>query len=418
MSGGPGLLGLGPAERPAFARLSGVLALTTSAEFLVEGVVTSAFLARIGARELPVALAIRAVAEAIFSLLYERASSRLAPRRALLGVVALGAPLLALAAVVMSGELGVWAAFVLAGVLARIKTIHFGVLALADLPGPVAGRTLPVVFAAGRLGAMAAGPIVLLAGPALGPRPVVALAAAIYAATVFLLLSKRLPRPQAEPAVGAYSESEGPVSLAAGSIPPPGPASPKERSLLWAIIVGAVALALGRLALTTQSGAILEQHFAEAELNRVLGIYFMAANAGALVLQISVVSRALGGKGLPLLNSIWSLCYLAAQSLLVFGPPSVLVALGARMVEGELRNAVRTPVANLLYEAMPPERRARSRTVVIGVTVPLASVAGGLLLLALGAHPTALAALGMGAAVLLVVTAWAQNRGWKALVSR
>jgi len=193
--------------------------------------------------------------------------------------------------------------------------------------------------------------------------------------------------------------------------------SPHSRRLLIAIVLGAIALALGRLALTTQSGAILERSYDESELNRVLGLYFIGANVIAMLLQVTVVSRALGGRGLPLLNSLWSLAYLAAQALLVFGPPLVAVALSARLVEGELRNAVRTPVANLLYEAIPPARRAAARTLVIGITVPVASLLGGLGLAALGAHATLLAALGLAAALALVLTSLAQNRAWKASLS-
>ena len=100
--------------------------------------------------------------------------------------------------------------------------------------------------------------------------------------------------------------------------------------------------------------------------------------------------------------------------MLVFRPPSVAVALGARMVESELRNGIRTPVANLLYEAIPATERARARTLVIGVTVPLASLAGGVALGLLKARPIPLAILGMGAAVALCLTSWAQNRGWRA----
>lgn len=389
-----------------------MLALTTGAELLAEGMLTSAFLARIGAESLPAALAARAVAEAVLSIGYERLTARTGPRRALFGVMIASVVLLAVMAASLGLEVGVWAGYVLAGVIARIKVIHFGVLALSELRE--AGRTLPLVFAAGRAGAVLAGPIVSFAGPVLGPAPVVAGSALLYLASA-ALLRPRGPDPSAsEEERSVYSESEGPLSRRSSRPPAPDAERRSSRSLLWAIILGAVALALGRLALVTQSGAILEQRFAEAELNRVLGLYFVGANLVAILLQVTLVSRTLGGAGLPLLNSGWSLLYLGAQCLLVLGPPSVAVALGARMVESELRNAIRTPVANLLYEAIPPAERARARTLVIGVTVPLASLAGGVVLGALKARPLPLAVLGMGAAIALVLTSWAQNRGWRA----
>jgi hypothetical protein len=322
----------------------------------------------------------------------------------MLAVSALGAGTLLLASASLRLSGGVWAAYVLSAVLARVKTIHFGVLGLAETSGASAARTLPLVFAAGRLGAVLAGPIVTVGGPALGPRWLTLVAAGLYAASAPVLLRRDRP-----------GELMGERSVRPSLAPC---ASPGPPGLLTAIVVGAVALALGRLALTTQAGAILERSFSEAELNRVLGGYFMVANGMALVLQVGWVGRVLGRGGLPLLNGTWALLYLGAQSLLSFGPDSVLVALLARAVENELRNALRTPVANLLYEAMPPERRASARTLVIGVTVPATSLVGGLSLTFLGAHPRLLSALGMVAAVVIALSTWAQNRGWRTSMAR
>jgi hypothetical protein len=179
------------------------------------------------------------------------------------------------------------------------------------------------------------------------------------------------------------------------------------------ILVGAVALAVGRLALTTQSGAILEAHYDEAALARVFGVYFALANLLGLVLQLGLVGRVLRAGGLPWLNTGWSALYLSAQALLAFGPAIVPVALGARLVESELRNAARTPVANLLYEGLPPERRAGARTWVIGVAIPLASLAAGAAL-ALSSWTSALLSLvGVTAALVLLAATLAQNRAWR-----
>lgn len=388
------LFGVEPESLPVVRRLALLLSLTTGAEIVAEGVVLSAFIARIGATSLPTALALRAVAEVLLSLAFERAASRQSPGRAMRAMLVGGTVVLAGAAALSSSAWGVYAAYVVVSSVARIKAIHFGVLALAALAGPTATRALPLVHAGGRVGGIVAGPVLALVGPVLGSPWLVAGAAALFALSLWFLR-----RPSGEP-----------PSVA------PAPAAPEPAQggsgLLAAILVGAVALALGRLALTTQSGAILERAYGEAELNRVLGGYFAVANLVAFVLQALVVGRVLAAGGLPLLNSGWSWLYLAAQAGLSFGPPSVAVALAARLVEGELRNALRTPVANLLYEAMPAARRAFARTVVIGVAVPVASLVGGLGLGLARAHPAALSALGLAAAALLVLSSWAQNRGY------
>ena len=389
------LLGIEPESLPRVRRLGLLMGLTTAAEILAEGVVLSAFLSRVGAIALPTALALRAVVEVLLSVAAERGLARVGAARAMCAVVVACALLLTASAALLSTAAGAYAAYVLVSSVARLKTIHFGVLALADWPGLGAARVLPVIHAGGRLGGVAAGPVLALLGPKLSSHWAVALSAALY---VLALVWVR----------------GGPG--AAPSRPPPaqGSATERDRSgLLTAIVVGAVALAIGRLALVTQSGAVLEAAYGEADLNRVLGAYFTGANLVAFLLQVLVVGRVLGAGGLPWLNSGWAFLYLAAQSLLSFGPPWVVVALAARLVESELRNALRTPVASLLYEAMPAARRAFARTLVIGVAVPAASLAGGLGLGLMRAHPTALSALGLGAAVVIVLATWAQNRGYR-----
>jgi hypothetical protein len=394
-----------------------LLALTTGAEFLVEGAITSAFLARVGASALPTALAARAIAEVVLSLGFDRAVARMAPRRALTLAIGLGAVGFVGVASGLGTIAGLWVAYIAASVIARIKTIHFGVLALAELPGPAALRALPAIFAGGRLGAIVAGPLVTLLGPLLGPGALVAGAGGSYALSILFLRhhSRAADIPAPHSADVVFTETEAPPSTRS---PPLQKAAEPERQLIVAMVVGAIALACGRLALTTQSGSILEHAYSETELNHVLGLYFVLANALALVLQVGVVGRALSRGGLGLLNSAWAVLYTAAQAMLSLGPPLVFAALGARLVENELRNAVRTPVANVLYDALPLDRRARARTIVIGVAVPAASLVGGLLLVILGSHPLALSVMGIAAALILLVSTFAQNRAFARALGR
>lgn len=407
------LLGLAPSDLRSTRALGGVLGLDTLAEFLVEGVATAAFLARIGAAALPLALAARALAEVIVSLAYGRLAGRWSAQRTLRGVAVLGTVVIAVCAVVAGSRAGTWTVFICASVLARLRVIHFGVVALEELEGGAAPRALPVVYACARAGAMVAGPVLALASGPLGATPLLAVAAGVYAVSA-VLQGRWLRRPtsgRSGPPPSLQTEGEAPPSRA-GSLPRRSP-----RWLLAAIVVGVAALAAGRIALRTQSGAILQASFSEARLASVLGIYFAVAGGVALVLQLGLVGRLLDADRLPWLNLGWALAYLGAQLLLALGPATVAVALGARMVESELRNAVRTPVANLLYDAMPPERRAPARTLVIGVTVPLVSLVSGLALGVAGSPKAALAAVGIAAASVLALAAWAQNRAWRAAPS-
>jgi hypothetical protein len=402
------LLGLAPGDVRPVARLGSVIALFTLADFLVEGAVMSAFLARLGAEQLPAALAARAVVEVVLSVAYARVAVRLRPRRAL-AVLALGAGLmLAIAAALFGARAGLIGAFVAASVVARLKVIHFGVLALAELPNHAAARTLPAVYACARIGALIAGPLLALTAKAGSLSLALFAGAAVYALGAVVLT-----------ATGRPSTSDTtPPSLPFGEEPVPPTLGGTRGSnaaarLLAAIVTGAVALAVGRLALTTQSGAILAAHYSEAELALVLGLYFVIANALGLLLQLVVVGRLLNAGGLPILNTSWSLLYFFAQLLLAFGPAVVPIALTGRLVESELRNAARTPVANLLYEGLPEERRAAARTLVIGVAIPLASLAAGAGLALSSRSTSVLSAVGVSAAVVLLLATVAQNRAWR-----
>ncbi len=408
------LLGLEPGDGAPTLHLGALVGLASLAEVVTEGAVTSAFLARIGASALPLALALRAAVEVTAAVGYDRVIRRWSPVRASGGVALAGAVILTLGALISRWEVGVYLAFIAASSLARLRVIHFGVLALGELPSGRAARSLPVVYACSRFGSVLAGPILGLLGPSAGLAGLLLAAAATQLGATGLLARRgwwtaSRAHADAAPASRAFDAEPSPASTR--STEPP--AEDVGRAMLTAIVVGAIALALGRLALTTQSGAILEAHYDEATLTRVLGIYFTAVNAIMLVLQVTVVGRMLSRGGLPLLNLGWSLLYLAAQSVLALGPAAVVVALGARAVESEMRNTLRTPVANLLYEVIAPERQARARTIVIGVAIPLASLAGGAALAALGGHKLALAGLGLAAAIGLVLASWAQNRAWR-----
>jgi hypothetical protein len=392
--------------RPA-TRLGAVIGLFTLADFLVEGAVMSAFLARLGAGHLPAALAARAVAEVVLSVAYARVAVRLGPRRAL-GLLAFGSSLLlALVAALLGTQAGVVGAFVAASVVARLKVIHFGVLALAELPDDAAGRALPAIYACARIGALVAGPLLALSARAGNLSLSLFAGAAVYGLGALVLSRGRARAPDAMPPSLPFAEE--PVPSAPGGARNPSASS----RLLGAIVIGAVALAVGRLALTTQSGAILEAHYSEAELAQVLGLYFTIANAIGLALQLLVVGRLIHAGGLPILNTSWSLLYVVAQLLLAFGPAAVAIALTGRLVESELRNAARTPVANLLYEGLPEERRAAARTLVIGVVIPLASLAAGAGLAVSSRSAGVLSAVGVSAAVVLLLASLAQNQAWR-----
>ncbi len=106
------LFGIDPTSAAVVRRLSLLLLVTTGAEILVEGVMLSAFLARVGAAALPTALALRALVEVVLSLGIERAVAKLGPRRGMTAVAVFGALVLAGSAASLRSSAGVYVAFV------------------------------------------------------------------------------------------------------------------------------------------------------------------------------------------------------------------------------------------------------------------------------------------------------------------
>ena len=394
--------GLLPGDQPRVRRLGGIIACANLAEVVAEGAATAAFLARVGAASLPLAIALRAVVEVSTAVAYDRITRRASPRKTLVAAQLISGAVLTASAFALGQAWGAYGVFVLVSSLARLRVIHFGVLALAEL-GTAAPRALPVVYGVGRGGAILAGPLLALSA-GIGLAPLFAVAAASQFCALLWLRGNAPATHALPPASARFAQLEdAPPSALPRSAPVAG------HQLVYAIMVGTVALALGRIALTTQSGAILEAHYDEHALARVLGVYFAVANLIALVLQLGWVGRMLNRGALAWLNSGWALCYVVAQMCLVWLPPSVALALGARSIEGELRNAVRTPVANLLYDVLPVSSQARSRTLVIGVALPSASLVGGLALTWLEASRAALGGFGIAAAIVLLGATFVQN---------
>ena len=103
------------------------------------------------------AIALRAVVEITTALSYDRITRNVTPLRTLQIAQFLSAAVLVSSAFALGQAWGAYAVFVAVSSLARLRVIHFGVLALAQL-GSAAPRALPVVYACGRGGANPGGP--------------------------------------------------------------------------------------------------------------------------------------------------------------------------------------------------------------------------------------------------------------------
>ncbi|MEZ4234164.1 MAG: hypothetical protein R3B89_33630 [Polyangiaceae bacterium] len=379
-------------------RLGLLLASAQAGETALDALMLARFVEQIGATALPLALAMRAGVDAVGSVLAERLLGRFPAARRIAAMMALGGALCVLSLVVREAW-AIYVGFVGCSLVTRQRSIDFGVLTLERLPRGRREHHLPGVYALGRVGALLSGGVLLIAGA----HAVVALLAAFgfLAATV---------------AAGGAAGADSPDPAAPASVTE----SQGSHGMLTALMLGALALAAGRVALITQSGGILERAFDEHTLVRVLGGYSVVTALVSLLLQISFLRRWLSGGQLEWVNGIWGLGYLLGQLGLALTSGvspglAVPLALGARWVDGELRAALRGPVTNLLYEVMPARDRRRARTWVIGVTVPLGGLVAGLALNQVGSSPVlawtgGVAGLCVGISTLIQGRLWARSR--------
>lgn len=380
---------------PGARRLGWLLAASQAAETALDALMLARFVEHLGSGSLPLALAMRAGLDAVGSLLAERLLVGVGAAQRIAGAMVLGALLCGMSLAVPHQTWAIYAGFVGCSLVSRQRSIDFGVLTLDRLPRGRRVHHLPAIYAFGRLGALLSGGLLLLAGA----HAVVAGAAAVCFLGAMTAAWRLRGAENEDPSV--------PVSVAA---------SPGSHAMLAALMIGALALAAGRVALITQSGGILERAFDEHTLVRVLGGYGVVTTLLSLLLQVSYLKRWLAAGRLEWVNGVWGLGYLLGQLGLTLTSAvspglAVPLALGARWVDGELRAALRGPVTNLLYEVMPAVDRRRARTWVIGVTVPLGGLIAGLTLNRLGSPPV-LAWTGAAAGVCVGISTLIQGRLW------
>jgi len=406
------LFGLEPQDVRPVVGLGLVHAALGAAIAAGDAAVQASFLSRAGSDRLWVVLAANAVLNPVLVTLFARSlsgrSSRTTMAGAALFAVATSAAGLVAIGLTRSGPLAI-AAYVAHEIASTVVTVHWGVYLLAYLSGPAAVRAVPVVYAASRGGAAVAGlalaPLTALGGPAAG------LGLALVAFALAAVLARRTRRPE---------------RASPDSIPPT--AAKTERGSAWRLLgrsplLRAIALCTGamilaRVLLRFQQQTLLETH-GEQALVRLLALYTVAANVVGIVLQIGVVGRLLARLGLVRTNLLYALATVVAQ-LVMASLASVPAALVARFVDGELKEALKTPLSSLFYEAFPRSERAPARTAVLSGISPATQLLAAVVLVALGSAAPGWAATGAGAAVCVVFVAVTvlQNRRYEAAIRR
>lgn len=395
------ILNLQPGEGAALAWLGGSALAVAAAGQLGEGITQTLFLKRVGPEYLPHMFVLKALIDALVALLYVPLAARVEHRR-LMQLCLLGAAL---------GTLGLWAGawvgltasypalYAWSESLGTLLKIHWGVVLLDHYATASAERTFPILYAASRAGAAAGGAILGPLARPLGTLHLLPVSALLYLGGAGFL--RGAPR-----AAGEIDPERERVS---GSLIRAGLGAALGSPLLRAIALATVLMVICRFSLRYAYSAAFASELQEEALAAFLGRYLLLANLGSLLVQVLLTSRLLATIGVTLTNLAYSvLCCFGFVWLWL--RPGLGSAVGARLVENELKASLKTPLSNLFYGALPPAERPPARAATFGLVIPLTTLAIGLALIPRGALVSSLPLWGGAAALLFVGATLLQNR--------
>jgi ATP:ADP antiporter, AAA family len=402
------LLNVRAGEGRLLVRLWLVGLLFTAAAQIGDVAAQALFLKRVGAEHLPVMFVVKALLDATSAILYIPLAGRLGHRRTLavvLGLSGLGMLLLWLPC---RHELHfaylllyAWCEWI--GTLLKI---HWGVYLLDFYASENASRVFPLIYTGSRAGAILGGGLTSPLAPRIGTCNLIPLSGALFLLSTGLALSG--------PSVGDHTEAGAPLRGAGARIAHlrRGLALILGSPLIRAIATATALMVFCRYGLRLLYSSSLDLAFGEAELSSVFGFYLVMANAASILLQLAVTSRLLQYAGILLTNLLFSLAVLGGF-LFIGLRPGLAGAVAARVVETELKAAIKTPLSNLFYGALPAADRAPGRALVLGLVVPAATLAIGLVL---SYRPAAgpMRYWGTALAALFVMATWVQNQRYSA----
>ncbi|MCA9672578.1 MAG: hypothetical protein KC503_43590 [Myxococcales bacterium] len=383
-----------------------IYALLSAGLAINDGVANALFLARVGATDLPLVFIAKALLDMLGAALYVRVDRRLGARATLvllLVFAALGSAGAWLGVRALPGAWTYLALFAFEEVCQTLLKIHWGVYLLERFDAVSARRYFPSIYTGARVGAVAGGLMLgPLAGP-LGPSNLMLVAALLFVAATVAVLARSSATPRDHESDAVNEADVGPLR-ALGRV-----RSALSSSLVRATAVATPLMVLSRYALRYRYSALLSSVLGEVELARVYGLYVASANTLAVLVQLFVTARLYAlPSGVTSTNIGYALTLPAALALM-WRVPSLLSALVGRVVESELKVALKTPLSNLFYGVLPAEQRAAARALVLGLIVPLATLVAAALL----RRPAWLDSWALPCAAAFVLASLLQNRAYR-----
>ena len=155
----------------------------------------------------------------------------------------------------------------------------------------------------------------------------------------------------------------------------------KHSPLLRTICFAMFFMVIGYFTLSYSVNRVYNATFTtEESLSAFFGILNASCSFAALVLQLLVTNRLLQRFGLKASNLIYPLTTLLSFVLLLFSF-TIPSAIFASVNRDTLTPAIRSPVRNIFFNALPDYMQGRGRALAIAVVMPLALIVTGSLLL-------------------------------------
>jgi HEAT repeat protein len=275
--------------------------------------------------------------------------------------------------------------YLLQQVIDGIVGLHWWTYAISLYDTRTAKRILPLLASSGRVGAAVAGfTYRILTGPlALTVAGIIVLWLASLVAVPFMTrLMPKLGKEGSTPSFTPVSTS--PTISYVGSLRDGYRFVISSPFLRWMALSAFLIMIIAKF-MEYQAGAIFRHEFANAENVNVAISNFTADLTGItnllmLLAQLFLFNRLITRIGLGNANLIYPIATLGVTGTLIFLPASLLTGALGHFNRTSFRQVFRSPIDNLLFNAVPLRVKGRARAFINGLIVPVGViVAGGLL---------------------------------------
>lgn len=376
------VLNIKPGEEKRLLLLSIVVFLFILGITWAQIVIPAAFVAQVGAQNLPYVFIGDAIAIIITIMLYSAFVDRYPHTRVLIGIVMVGLVGIIVGVVLErtgSTNIAYIYLYLLFRVLIETISIHMGTYLASFFDVQTAKRSLPILFSVLRVAVIIAGLTVPLLNTLFGATQILiawGVAFALMAFVVWLIPRSLPPTQQPAPLDPSAAHESYIGNLREGF------RFVRGSPFLRAMMITAWLVILVMTVLNYQSAQIFSMTLQTTEqISNFTGALTAIGGLIVLPVQLFLYSRIVARIGVGNTSLLYPLTTLMASGLLI-AYPGQLWAAGVTFFNGNTLNvAFRAITDDLLYNAVPTQIKGRARAAINGMIVPFGTLVAGVLLL-------------------------------------